>query len=329
VNIGIIGLGFFADYHVRAAALVPGINVTAVSRRNEEALRAFCKIHAVKGYPDYYDLLKDESIDAVLIATPHHLHTHIVEAAAESGKHILLEKPLAESPDGVSRIIKAVNTHKICCMVGFSNHFTRANRIAKDIIDSGEIGEIITGTSIVSKYWMVPERRDWHLTRKTGGGMWLTIGVHMVDRLAYFTGSRISSISAILGTKFHDQDAHDTSSAFLRFKNGASGFVSAIGYNKGGPIEETFLVGSKGSLKINQRQGVSIGKNDSWSLIDGSGSTDPHVEALKEEWRVFNEYVETGESGQYVNMDFAVHIMDVIFAGERSYSEKREVGIDS
>lgn len=321
-------MGAFSDYHIRGAALVDGLQVTAVSRRNSGELDAFCSEHRVKGYTDYVELLEDETIDAVLISTPHHMHTRIVEDAAERGKHILLEKPLAESPEGVARIEKAVKDSGICFMAGFSNHFTKANRMAKEIISSGEIGEIITGTSIVNKYWMVPERRDWHLTRKTGGGMWLTIGVHLIDRLSFFIGSKITSISAVLGTRFHNQDAHDSTSAFLRYADGASGFVSAIGYKAGGPVEETFLVGTKGSLKINQKQGIMIGKDDNWVLLENSGSTDQHVDALREEWRIFKNYIENGHAEQMVTMDFALHIMDVLFAAERSEREHREVLIE-
>jgi phthalate 4,5-cis-dihydrodiol dehydrogenase len=329
MNIGIIGLGAFAEYHIKAAKLVNDLQISAVSRRNQAELDAFCKEHGVTGYSDYHDMLKDDSIDAVLIATPHHMHTSIVEDAAKHGKHILLEKPLAENPEGVLRIKQAIESSGVRFMAGFSNHFTKANRKAKEIVESGGIGTIITGTSTVNKYWMVPERRDWHLSRKTGGGMWLTIGIHLIDRLSFLIDSKITSISADLGTHFHIQDAHDSSAAFLRYANGATGFVSAIGYSAGGPIEETLLVGTKGSLKINQKKGVLLGIDDDWVLIEGTQSEDQHVDALSEEWRTFKKYVEQNDSNQLVTMDFALHVMDVVFAGEKSSIEHREVLIES
>lgn len=325
MNIGIIGLGAFSEYHIKAALLVDGIQVTAVSRRNKAELDVFCKEHGVKGYTDYLELLDDESIDAVLISTPHHLHTSIVEDAAARGKHILLEKPLAESPEGVARIEKAILDSEIRFMAGFSNHFTKANRIAKEIVSSGEIGEIISGTSVFNKYWMVPERREWHLSRQTGGGIWLTMGIHLIDRLSFFIDSRVCSVSAVMGTRFHKQDAHDCSSAFLRYANGAAGYVSANGYTEGGPIEETVLMGTKGALRINQEQGVMLGKLNKWKLLEGSGSSNDHVLTLAEEWRVFKQYVENGQSEQTVGMGFALHVMDTLFAAERSEREKREI----
>lgn len=329
MNIGIIGLGAFAEYHLQAIELIPDLQVTSVSRRNKEALASFCEKHnSVKGYSDYHDLLCSEEIDAVLIATPHHMHTEIVEDAAACGKHILLEKPLAESPEGVARIRKAVVEHNICFMTGFSNHFTKANRKAKELIDSGEIGSILSGMSFVHKYWMVPERRDWHLHRSTGGGMWLTIGVHLLDRLSFFMNSRIRSISAEMGTFFHKQDADDSATAYLRFENGATGVVTAIGYSKGGPVEETMLVGTKGSLKINQKKGILIGQNDTWVPMENTGTEDQHVDSLSEEWRVFKRYIETGQAQHMITLDFAVHIMDAIFAAQKSSEEHREIDID-
>lgn len=330
VNIGIIGAGAFAGYHIRAAELVEGLQVKAVSRRNARELEEFCRTYSVEGCTDYHDILADPQIDAVLIATPHHMHTVIVEEAARQGKHILLEKPLAESPEGVTRIAEAVTSSGVRFMTGFSNHFTKANRKAKEIVASGEIGEIITASSVVNKYWMVPERRDWHLSRVSGGGMWLTIGVHLIDRLTFFIDSRIAAISARMGTRFHDQDAADSSAAFLRYRNGAVGYVSAIGYKAGGPIEETLLVGTGGSLKISQVNGVLLGKHDSWVPVEGTATKDQHVDALSEEWRTFMRYVEHGEGDEgLISLDFALHVMDVIFAGEKSAAEQREVLIDS
>ena len=327
MNIGIIGLGSFGEQHVRAISAVDGLKLVAVSRRNKEALSEFCAKHDVQGYTNYKDLVSDERVDAVIISTPHNKHTEAVEAAAAKGLHILLEKPLAENAEGVKRIRKAVEKSQGKFMGSYSNHFTPAFKKAKEIVFSGEIGEPVSGSSAMHKYWMGKERREWHLYRKNGGGMWLTIGVHLVDRLTYLFQSEVESVSARLGTFFHDQDAHDSGTAYLRYKNGAAGFISCIGYKGGAPLEETFVVGTKASLKVGLLTGVSIGKDNSWEFIPGTGTDDLHLSALTNEWRTFKKFVETGEDQDVVGMEFASHIMDVVFAAERSSEENREVRV--
>ena len=210
-------------------------------------------------------------------------------------------------------------------MAGYSNHFTPSFLKAKEIVFSGEIGKIISGTSFMHKYWMSKERRNWHLYRKSGGGMWLTIGVHLIDRLTYLMRSKVSSVSANLGTYFHEQEAHDSSTAYLRYESGAGGLISCIGYKAGAPVEETMLVGSKGSIKIGLSAGVSIGKDNQWQNIPNTSTEDLHFSALTNEWLAFKQYVESGESDDIVDLDFAAHIMDVVFSAEKSSEKGQEI----
>jgi predicted dehydrogenase len=329
VNIGIIGAGEFAGYHIHAIRNVEGLRVVAASRRDRGQLDNFCKLHSLIGHTNYHDLLDDDSIDAVLIATPHHLHTEIVEQAATKGKHILLEKPLAENTEGVNRIVKAVKENGIRFMVGFSHRFSRANHKARELVATGAIGEIVSGVSALSKLWMVPERREWHLSRKTGGGMWLTNGIHLLDRLCFLMDSRIEAISANIGTRFHNQDADDYATAYLKFSSGVSGMVSVFGYSNGGPIEETILIGTKGMIKINQHTGVLLGLDDGWKHIVDTGSDNFHFDALAKEWTVFRDYVLTGSGEGVITMDYATHIMDAVFAGERSSLEGNMIHLDT
>ncbi|NOG50728.1 MAG: Gfo/Idh/MocA family oxidoreductase [Chloroflexi bacterium] len=94
-RIGIIGAGHYGEQHARALAQIDRAVVTAASRTHADALRDFTGRYGGTGYTDYAQLLRDPAVDAVVIATPHHLHTNIAVAAAQAGKHILLEKPMA------------------------------------------------------------------------------------------------------------------------------------------------------------------------------------------------------------------------------------------
>ena len=95
LNVGIIGAGDFGIRHAQAIADLDDIRIVAASRTNQEKLAGFTAQFGGTGYTDYHDLLADPAVDAVMIATPHHLHTHAVQAAASARKAILLEKPMA------------------------------------------------------------------------------------------------------------------------------------------------------------------------------------------------------------------------------------------
>ncbi len=326
IGVGIIGAGDFGAAHARAIAKISNINLVAASRTHEKALGEFCKRFDCQGYTDYQDLLANDEINAVVIATPHHLHTTIVEAAAKAKKHILLEKPMAPSLAECDQILKVVKDHNVQLMLGHVNHFVPAFQIAKKLLESGELGEIVYAQSTMTRPWMTPNRRDWHLNRLTGGGIWLTIGLHVVDQLSWLIDAPVRSVSADLQTRFHEQAADDLAVAFLRYRNGVSATATAIGYKTGVFSFLTELTCTKGLLKIDHANGVFIGKEESWQLVPESASETWMQDALVSEWQAFTRALETSNP-MPVTGDYAQQIMQVMFAAERSSQEKMEVMI--
>lgn len=327
MNIGIIGAGFIAEKHAQAIHRVEGLTVAAASRRDPTLLQKFCTRFYCTGYRDYRDLLRHPGLDAVLIATPHHLHVTAVEASAAGGKHILLEKPIAPDSNGCQRIKRAVSDSGVTFMAGHSARFTPAYQKAKELVADGTIGRILYGNTWMNKSWMEPNRRDWHLDRKTGGGMLLTIGIHLLDRLLFLIDEKVTAVSATLGTGFHQQPADDYATVYLRFDGGASGFVSCTGYRQGGPLEETILVGNEGSLSIRMGEGVRIGKDDRWKEIPQSSGKDAMGDSLRAQWRAFADFVAGDPGSQAVGIDEAISVMDILFASERSSMKGHEIDL--
>jgi predicted dehydrogenase len=331
LNVGIIGAGAFGRQHARAIAALPDVQVVAASRTNASALQQFVAEFGGQGYTDYNDLIADPAVQAVAIATPHDLHTEIVIKATRAGKHILLEKPIAPTLAECDQIVSAVQASDVTFMAGHTNHFVPVYRQAKAIVDSGELGQLIMGIDKTYKFWMVPNRRPWHLDRRQGGGMWMTIGVHNVDRLTWFAGSRVRAVSAHLGTRYHDQQADDTGMAFLRYENGFAGTVAVAGYSSGAPSFELELMLTGGRLRIDKMSGLQIGRGEKWQdvplekVVDGETWME---EALIMEWRAFVDAIDEG-SPSPISAEFARHIMAVIFAAERSSREGREVEIEA
>lgn len=327
LGIGIVGAGSFGARHAEAIAALDDVRLVAAMRTNPAALAEFTARFGGRGYTDTAALLADPAVDAVVIATPHHLHTAAVEAAAQARKHILLEKPMAPSLAECDRILAATARAGVTLMLGHTSQFAPAYRLAKAMLDAGEMGDIVLGISTMSKFWFEPNRRDWHLDRATGGGMWLTAGIHCLDRLTWLMGSPVTRVSAQLGARFHDQAADDAGLIFLRYANGAAGTVVSVGYRDGAPKHLTELTCTRGMLTIDYAGGVTVGKNEQWRSVPDSASDDWMHAALVEEWRGFAAAIRSGGQPP-VTGAYGRHIMAAVFAAEESSQLQREVSVD-
>jgi predicted dehydrogenase len=326
LRVGIIGAGDFGAQHARAISQLEGVRLVAASRTNAAALADFTRSYGGRAFTDYRELLAQGDVDAVVIATPHHLHTTVVQAAAEAGKHILLEKPMAPSLSECDAMLEVVEAAGVRLMVGHTSHFVPAYQRAKELLDSGELGEVIYAHSTMIRPWMTSNRRDWHLDRTTGGGMWLTIGVHVIDQLRWLAAAPVASVTAELQTRFHRQEADDFGVALLRFRNRVTATAVCVGYRTGVFSFLTDVTCSEGLLKIDHAKGTFIGRGETWQEVPGSVAEDWMLQGLVREWRAFAGALASGEP-MPVTGAYARHVMEVAFAAEASSREKREIAI--
>ena len=316
-GIGIIGAGVFGETHAKAIAELSNAKLVASSRTNAIALEKFTRQFGGRGYLNYEELLNDRDVSVVAITAPHHLHAEMAVRAARAGKHILLEKPMAQNLDECDRILGAVSQANVALMIGFTSHFVRSYRIAKQLLNAGELGEIVLGTSTMSKVWLDPNRRAWHLNRETGGGMWLTSGIHCLERLTWLIDSRVEQVYAQLATRFHEQLADDVGLVSLKYANGAMGAVVSTGYRDGASKHLTELTCTKGTMNIDYAGGVTIGRDEKWQRIPDSESQNWMNEAIVAEWCAFLGSLED-KTATPVTGEFGRAMMQVAFAAEES-----------
>ena len=249
----------------------------------------------------------------VVIATPHHCHTAVALDAIEAGKSIFLEKPMATTLDECRQIVDAARAAQVPGMVGFTNRFARAYQIAKQILDSGELGRPVHGVSSMSKQWLEPNRRPWHLSAATGGGMWLTAGIHCLDRLTWLVDSSVRQVTARFATRFHAQDADDVGTVLVEYANGAVGAIISVGYAEGAPNHQTELVCTHGALRLDYVTGVTIGRGERWHTVPESGSEDWMNEAFRNQWRAFLPALER-RAPSPIPFEYGFHIMEAALA---------------
>ena len=324
LKVGIIGLGGNAIAHLGdIARIADQVRVVAVADLLEGPREKAKKEFGVaRGYASHTELLHDDEVEAVAIVLGHQLHHRLTMDALNAGKHVLVEKPMALSLEHCDEMIAAAHANGVKLMVGLTQHFHPAAIKAKEILDSGELGPIITAISYMSKNWNFEKRRPQYRSRFHGGGMWLGNGVHEVDRLTWMMGSQATSVSASIGTRAHYQAGDDYGTAFIRYKNGTAGTAIAVGYRDGGPNYSCEVICANGGVRFsgNYEKFVRIGRGEQWEDVEYDRETPPFTN----EWKAFVECieqdVEPAASGEYGR-----HIMEIMFAAEESALTGREV----
>jgi phthalate 4,5-cis-dihydrodiol dehydrogenase len=326
LGVGILGAGFFGAVHARAIGATPGTRLAAVCAEEIGLAQSFAAEHGGKAYSDWRKLLEDPAVHAVLIATPHHLHCEMAVAAATAGKHLLVEKPMARTAEQCSTIIAAAERHGVKLMIGQILHFSLPGLVARRIIDSGELGRPVLGSSALLKLWMESNRRGWHLDPATGGGMLMTAGIHALDLLVWLMDSKVAAISAAAGALFHEQAADDSAMMLLRFANGRYGQVASVGYRDGATTYGADLICEHGTLHIDLDRGVRIGRGDKWTDVPASSEPDWMLRAVEREWRTMADAI-ANNAPIPVTGAYGRHIIACIEATLASGREKREMAV--
>jgi predicted dehydrogenase len=326
IGIGIIGAGHFGAVHAKAMAEVPGVKLVASCRENTELAAEFASEHGGRSYGDWQALLADPQVDAVVIATPHHLHEEIAVGAAQAGKHILLEKPMAPTVAACDAINAAAEQAGVQLMVGHVMHFALPCLKAKEIIDSGLIGRPVLGSSWMIKLWMESNRRGWHMNSASGGGMLMTAGIHALDRLVWLMGQDVTSVNALTGTLFHEQEADDSALIGLRFSGGGIGQVQSVGYRNGAMAFAMDLVCEGGTLRIDFDRGLLLGRDAVWTDVAGSMEDNWMHCAVVREWQAMQAAIE-GTAPVPVSGAYARHIVSVVEAVHQANAARREIEV--
>lgn len=265
INFAIIGCGDVTEKKSGPAfQKIEGSNLVAVMRRDEEKVKDYAKRHNVPKYTtDYLELLKDENIQAVYIATPPNMHHFYTLEAAKYGKAIYVEKPMAMSVVECEEMIKVCKEYNVPLFVAYYRRGHDKFKKAKEIIDTKEIGEIRSFNYLyTSKTPTIDPNRAWLLTPEiSGGGMLYDIGSHMIDLITYLFGE-VEMASGISTNQSRVFDANDVTTGILKFKNHVQGSIQ-LSFNGNENRDELVIIGSSGSLKfsIMSNENIIVTKN--------------------------------------------------------------------
>ncbi|MBO0858359.1 MAG: Gfo/Idh/MocA family oxidoreductase [Chloracidobacterium sp.] len=222
---GLIGCGDISHKRVAPGLRdVPECELIAVSRARADLAETFAnEFGAKRWYGDWRELIADDEIDAVYIATPVYLHAKQTIAAAEAGKNVLCEKPMAMNPDECKHMIAACEVEGVALGVAYYRRFYPAIRRVKEILASGEIGKpVIAQINAFERFNPAPgENRYWLLEKsKSGGGPMMDFGCHRLEILLNLFGP-IERTTAVIGRALFDRDVEDACVTVFEFGSGA------------------------------------------------------------------------------------------------------------
>ena len=253
VRWGLIGCGDISRKRVAPALRdLPSCDLVAVNRANFTLAEEFAKeFGARRWYQDWRDLLNDPEIEAVYIATPVYLHREQTIAAAEKGKHVLCEKPMALKAADCDVMISACQANHVKLGVAYYRHFYPVLARVNELLSRGAIGDLSLAQINAFEHFnpKVGEPRYWFVQKDlAGGGPMMDFGCHRIEVLLHLCGA-IEKTLGLTTTVMFEREVEDTAVAIFQFENKAIGMLTVT--HTAFENQDTLdLFGSKGSLRI-------------------------------------------------------------------------------
>ncbi len=305
---GLIGCGDIAQKRIAPALRdLSSSEFVGVSRAKSELAESFAKQFGVrKWYSDWRELIADSEIDTIYIATPVQLHASQTVAAAEAGRHVLCEKPMALNVAQCDRMIAACRANNVKLGIAYYRRFYPVVGRIKQILEAGEIGTPIV-VQINAFEWFNPNPdnpRSWLIKKDiAGGGPMFDFGCHRIEVLLNLFGG-IDEVKASTTNVLFDREVEDTATAMFHFEQGVSG-VLTVSHAAHEPQDTLDVFGSRGSIHVpvlnNGEIRIGTDKGERTELHPPAANFhEPLIEDFVEAVLAHREPAVNGESGRMV-----------------------------
>ncbi len=253
VRLAVVGVGVMAQMHLRHAAEMEHVEVSAVCDTMEGPRVTAGRQYGCPAYASHTRLLADDACDAVLIATPHYDHTPIGIDALKAGKHVLVEKPISVHKADCERLIAAHTDKRLVFAAMFNQRTDPFYLKLKQLIDTGELGALVRVSWIITNWFRTEayyRGGGWRATWKgEGGGVLLNQCPHQLDLMQWLFGMPVRVAGFCGFGKRHDIEVEDQVTAYLEYENGATGtFITSTGEAPG--TNRLEVAGERGRVVI-------------------------------------------------------------------------------
>jgi predicted dehydrogenase len=253
VRWGLLGCGDIARKRVAPALRdAPGSELVVVGRAQAARAAAFAReFGAAEWHADWRDVVRSDRVDAIYVATPVDLYANQTVAAAEAGKHVLCEKPMALDLASCDRMIAACRAAGVLLGVAYYRHFYPVILRMREILASGEIGCPVLAEALAFEWFDPPAdfQGRWRLDRaRSGGGPMFDFGCHRLEVLLHLLGGA-ERASGLMANVLFAREVEDTCVTHLRFASGACAML-AVSHAARESRDTLDVYGSQGSLHV-------------------------------------------------------------------------------
>ncbi|MBT3991573.1 MAG: Gfo/Idh/MocA family oxidoreductase [Rhodospirillaceae bacterium] len=323
IRVASLGLGWWSDVLAEGVVNAKGIEVVSCFTRSEDKRKAFADKFSCAYANSYEELLEDDSIDAIINTTPNNIHLETTRQAAEAGKHVFLDKPIANSVGEGMAIAKVCRAANVKLSIGFQRRRENQFRWVHEEIKAGRFGQMVQAEANISRDRLGQfEDGHWRYTAEgMPGGVMLQIGPHYVDVLEMLMGP-IMEVSGMLSQLVLPGDNPDVAGLVMKHENGAISTLNA-GYASAGENYVMNIYGKDASALFSLHTGmyhVKRGEKEPVKMEFEANDT------IAEQMEEFGDCIRTGAEPE-VGGEWAARSLAVIRAGVKSAREKRYVEI--
>ncbi|MDD6286106.1 Gfo/Idh/MocA family protein [Candidatus Methanosphaera massiliense] len=310
-NVGVIGVGSMGYNHVRIYSELENANLVAISDMVRGTLDKVSKEFNTVGYVDYDNILQIDDIEAVNICVPTVFHHDVAMRAIEAGKNVLVEKPIASKLPEAKEMINAAKDAGVILATGHVERFNPAVRVAKELLDAGEIGEVVTANA---------KRLGPYPPRIRDVGVAIDLAIHDIDIFNYLFESKANTVYANMSSKLKNCEFEDHAEIMTKYD---SGVLTILETNWLTPYK-------KRQLNITGVDGIiSVDYGDQTVTLYKENNQVENVkvenkEPLKEELRSFVNAVQQDTEPEVTGQD-GYEALRIVDAAMKSSKDKRLV----
>lgn len=325
LRVASIGIGWWSDVLAEAAGRSDGrVEIVSCFTRSEDKRQAFAEKFNCRAAASFEDILADDGIDGIINTTPNHAHLETTKAAAEAGKHVFLDKPIANTIAEAQAITRVCADAGVTLAVGYQRRRESHFRWIRDRIAAGEFGTSVQAEANISRDRAGKfELGHWRYTAEgMPGGVMLQIGLHYVDVLMMLLGP-VKTVSGMASQLVLPGDNPDVGTLLMTHENGAISSLSTS-YASASEYYLMNVYGKKMSAYYNLFDGLRVlhqGETDQTPV------TVDKVDTLTEELVEWADAIQ-GNAEPEVGGEGATQSLAVVLAGVRSVAEGRHISIE-
>ncbi len=340
LGFAVVGTGRIANFHIDSIRSSDNAELKAIMSHDKARAEEFSRRYNIKAYTDIDELVKDDSIDVIDIASYHDVHAKYALKAINAGKNVIIEKPIGISLDNIDEIKELANRKNVKVTVIAQSRFDGALGNVKRMLENDELGKIlfvnadIVNNELARNY----EESAWKTSKeRAGGGILIMKAIHLIDVLLWLFGD-VDRVYGKIDTIKHKIEVEDTASALLKMKNGTLISLHATGSANYSHPFRIMIYGEKESLMVEAGKVIKINDANKGSNIVRRLSNKMPIKihrsksykigTINEQIKGFvSSIIDNNENKLLASVDDGKKALQVILAIYKSSKTGREINI--